>query len=254
MEYRIYNGTKRIASTFSKSYNLTSLSEDTNYTFQVAAYNGLRESNQRSVTFQTSKNHKIIAVNYDSGAIDWATLAKYADLVIIRVQMGAGYYDTDRRHVINIQGASKYSVPFAYYTETSEITGMGCYSEASNCLLSAADATVKSPKFVAMKRNSADTLPPRSAIDPSSMYSYMGGLKMYGCKLNNSLIWVSNDLYSQYKSNFSDFGKTILKSSSKPSNNADLWNYQTASNQFGIPGTFELFQDPSAAFVSAYLN
>lgn len=53
MSYRIYNGTQLIATTSSKSYTVTGLSPNTAYTLSVTAYNGLRESESKSIIVLT---------------------------------------------------------------------------------------------------------------------------------------------------------------------------------------------------------
>lgn len=53
MQYRVRNGTALIATTSSKSYTATGLSPNTAYTFSVTAYNGLRESNAKSISVLT---------------------------------------------------------------------------------------------------------------------------------------------------------------------------------------------------------
>lgn len=53
MQYRVRNGTALIATTSSKSYTVTGLSPNTAYTLSVTAYNGLRESESRSISVLT---------------------------------------------------------------------------------------------------------------------------------------------------------------------------------------------------------
>ena len=53
MQYRVRNGTALIATTSSKSYTVTGLSPNTAYTLSVTAYNGLRESESKSISVLT---------------------------------------------------------------------------------------------------------------------------------------------------------------------------------------------------------
>lgn len=53
MQYRVRNGTALIATTSSKSYTVTGLSPNTAYTLSVTAYNGLRESESKSISVVT---------------------------------------------------------------------------------------------------------------------------------------------------------------------------------------------------------
>lgn len=53
MQYRVRNGTALIATTSSKNYTVTGLSPNTAYTLSVTAYNGLRESESRSISVLT---------------------------------------------------------------------------------------------------------------------------------------------------------------------------------------------------------
>ena len=53
MQYRVRNGTALIATTSSKGYTATGLTPNTAYTFNVTAYNGLRESESKSISVLT---------------------------------------------------------------------------------------------------------------------------------------------------------------------------------------------------------
>lgn len=252
MEYHIYDDQKRIASTLNKKYVLNNLQQNTAYNIKVAAFNGLKESKKQSVNFKTLKDYKIVAVNSDSGSVNWPLLASQVDLVLIRGQMGPDMKDQDKNFSDNCEGINQTSVPFAIYSESNATSAMDCYFEG---MYSISNASLnRLPLFYAMKRSSNASMPSADAIDNGGYYCYKGGLRLYGAKNNNILVWIQDAMYNSNQNAIKKFDKCILSSTDQPKHNADLWDSQSSSDQLGIPGTFEVFKNPSTKFSSAYLN
>lgn len=77
MQYRVRNGTALIATTSSKSYTVTGLSPNTAYTLSVTAYNGLRESESKSISVLTRGIRIRVPTTLTVGSTANATYLEY---------------------------------------------------------------------------------------------------------------------------------------------------------------------------------
>ncbi|WP_342532839.1 GH25 family lysozyme [Lysinibacillus sp. FSL R5-0849] len=56
---------------------------------------------------------KIIDISHHQGDIDWSQACNDVDLAIIRIQYGTS--TIDRKYLLNIEGSTKYKIPFGVY-------------------------------------------------------------------------------------------------------------------------------------------
>lgn len=103
MQYRVRNGTALIATTSSKSYTVTGLSPNTAYTLSVTAYNGLRESESKSISVLTRGIRIRVPTTLTVGSTANATYFEYPlGIVPIGTDFGGGNRKTLPVKVVSV--------------------------------------------------------------------------------------------------------------------------------------------------------
>lgn len=207
---------------------------------------------------------KIIDISEFQAGINWSQVkSDDVSLATIRVQDGTTHEDL--RYKRNIPNAIKAGVNYAVYAFFRGQSNADAQAEARNFYnrTQRAVGNRKQPTFYMIDVESLEMGNNYGAMR-GGVEAYMNQLNKLGVPDSDIVLYIANNLYSQFNLNVGRAGSIWLPSygqndgtvgnSRKPTHPYDLWQYTSVGRVKGITGDVDMSTEPSTRFKKQYLK
>jgi GH25 family lysozyme M1 (1,4-beta-N-acetylmuramidase) len=193
---------------------------------------------------------KVIDVSHWNGSINWSTVAKNVDAVIIRAGYrgygSAGTLATDPKFRANIQGAIAAKIPVGVYWCTQALSDAEAVAEAKYCAELLKGFEIRYPVYLDSEHMGPNATGRADKISKTRRTQYgltfCRAMKEYGYKtgLYCSESWYAAEIDGGAFDN-AGYDIWIAKySSNKPKYACDAWQYSDKGKISGISGNVDL--------------
>lgn len=197
----------------------------------------------------------VVDVSTHNGKIDWATVKKHVDGVIIRCGYGSDYTaQDDKRFKYNVEECIKYGIPFGVYLYSYAKNVNMAKSEANHVLrlLEPYKGKLSYPVYLDLEEAGTEN----GAVERAIVFGDIIEKAGYWCGIYANEYWWRTYL----KGNLNRFTKWVAHYSRKPSGISgtyDIWQYSSKGSVPGIPEKVDMnicYRDFPAAICGKSAN